>query len=112
MTRITIVLAVPPHVHGETVKMSRKGGVWDDMKRTLSWAIDALDPGEALEIQAQFEIVDDRDLVRVPNFPALVRCEYPALFSSLQLDENCNESLETPLRLKLNKSTRILHRKV
>lgn len=111
MTRMVIVLAVPPYVKGESVKMSRNGGVWDEMKRTICWSVDRLDPGQALEVQLQFESTDGR-WERTPKFPILIRADYPALFSAIELNSDYSDGLSSPVELKVNTSSRILHRKV
>jgi hypothetical protein len=93
--------------------MSRKGGAWDEMKRTISWTVDKLDPGEALEIQAQFESVDlPNGGGGAPKFPLLVRAEYATLFSSIELNSDFIDALSCPVKTKLTQSGRILHRKV
>lgn len=53
----TILLAVPPDVKGESVRTSRVGSVWDSMKRVVAWPLGDIEPGQLLEIQAQFEFV-------------------------------------------------------
>jgi hypothetical protein len=106
LKNIVVMLAVPPDVDAENVKMSRKGGVWEELKRTLSWRIDELEPGKALEIQAQFSLLDKVD--KPPKFPVLVRCDYPSLFSGVELTVDEGSSV----KMKLNESARILHRKV
>ena len=112
LTKMVILLAVPPYVKGETVKMSRRGGVWDEMKRTISWNVDQLEPGEALEVQVQFESLDMGCGDRAPKFPLLVRAECPFLFSSVELKSDFSEDLPSSVEMKLNSSGRILHRKV
>lgn len=110
LANLAIVLAVPPHVRGDTVKMSRRGGVWDEMKRTISWTMEQLEPGQALEVQLQFE-ADDR-LEREPKFPILVRAEYPILWSGVQLHSEFTDGVCAVVPTKCNVSSRVLHRKV
>jgi hypothetical protein len=112
LTRVVILLAVPPYVKGDKVRMSRKGGAWDELKRTISWTLDSLEPGEALEIQAQFESVDIPSVGGALKFPLLVRAEYPALFSSVEMNSDFIDALSTPIKIKLSQSGRVLHRKV
>lgn len=111
MTHLVIMLAVPPHVDGRSAKMSRRGGVWDEMKRTISWVVQKLDAGEALEVQAQFESIDG-ETDRTPKFPVLVRGDYPSIFSSLELKADFRDVLAQPINMKLNLSGRVIHRKV
>ena len=93
------------------MKMSRKGGVWDEMKRTIAWKVDQLVPGEALEIQTQFQSSGE-DVGGTTRFPVLVRAEYPVLFSSVELNSDFHDALSRPVKIKLSESSRVLHRKV
>jgi hypothetical protein len=113
MNNIIIMMAVPPDVDGENVKTSRKGGSWEELKRTLCWSVDELQPGKALEIQAQFALLEGGGMNnRVPKFPVLVRCDYPALFSTLEVSNVYQDEQSSPIKIKLDTSARILHRKV
>jgi hypothetical protein len=100
-----VMIAVPPDVNGSRCKMSRKGGSWDELKRTLTWCIASLAPGEALEIQAQFPLMEDNS--RVLKFPVLVQCQYNFLFSNVAV--SCKDN---NVRLALSTSGQVLHRKV
>lgn len=122
---MVILIAVPPFVQGESVKMSRKGGVWDEMKRTICWTVEKLEPGEVLEIQAQFQSGNLQNLAQVDlQFPVLVRADVPRLFSGISIateyenDDGGGEGKEEsdpsiiPVKNILTQCTRILHRKV
>jgi len=123
LNNLVILVAVPPFVQGETVKMSRKGGIWDDLKRTICWNARKLEPGEVLEIQAQFQSsnhVVGGDL----QFPILVRADVPHSFSGISVatktvvdggdstNEDNNNEPEPTIKHTVTRSTRILHRKV
>jgi hypothetical protein len=113
MKNMTIMMAVPPDVDGETVKTSRKGGSWEELKRTLCWSVEELEPGKALEIQAQFALLEGGGAnSRIPKFPVLVRCDYPLLFSTLSLSTEYRDYQSVPIKISLRTSSRILHRKV
>lgn len=119
---LAILLAVPPGIQGETVRMSRQGGIWDGMKRTVTWTMEKLHPGEVLEVQAQFETIaaskDGKEiegqqaLLRTPKFPVLVRCHTDDLFSEIEIAADYTDDTSIRVNLDLNKSVRILHRKV
>ncbi len=116
---LAILLAVPPGIQGETVRMSRQGGVWDGMKRTVTWTVEQLNPGEVLEVQAQFETIaaskngkDVEALLRTPKFPVLVRCDTVNLFSEIEITADYSDDLSSRIKMDLSKSIRILHRKV
>jgi len=132
LNNMVIFIAVPPFVEGEAVKMSRQGGVWDAMKRTICWTVDKLDPGEVLEIQAQFQSGNLKNLAQVDlQFPVLVRADLPLLFSRIDVSTDYStcvskESSDTlqggtdannidaasVLKSSVSRCTRILHRKV
>jgi hypothetical protein len=115
LMRTMIILAVPLNVDGQSARMSKQGGMWDEMKRTVTWLIKTLDPGEALEIQAQFQAVDG-GLVhasdRAAKFPVLVRCDCNRLFSSVEVLGDFEDGLSTPIRVIPSSASRVLHRKV
>lgn len=105
ITKIVLMLAIPPNADGENCKMSRKGGTWEELKRTLTWCVDSLEPGEALEIQTQFPLLEE--IGKLSKFPILVRCDYPSLFSNVELSTKGKE-----IQMMLNKSGRVIHRLV
>ena len=111
LTGMVIVLAIPPYVKGSSARMSRPGGVWNEMKRVISWSVDRLEPGEAMEVQLQFESMDgtwDRE----PKFPVLVRADCPCLFTSLELRSDFSDGLTHLVSTEVSTSARVLHRKV
>lgn len=113
----TILLAIPPDVRGESVRTSREKSVWDSMKRVVSWPLAPMEPGQLLEVQAQFEFerprTPDGAAVATPKFPVLVRCDAKdEQFSNLQVNANVNDNQFRPIKLKVSRSVRILHRKV
>lgn len=101
-----ILMAIPPDVKGETVKLTRKGGIWDDMKRTLSFQNAELKPGQLMEIQAMFDYYDTKSSSTIlPKFPILVRCD-------TQHDQFSEVEITATVDVRLARSVRILHRKV
>ncbi|GAX19924.1 hypothetical protein FisN_1Lh607 [Fistulifera solaris] len=109
--QIMIIMAVPPNMDGESVRLSRPGGVWDEMKRTIAWSIKYLQPGEALEIQAQFSSMDGNGQ-RSGSFPILVRTEYPRLFSAVEVVNEYWDAVTPAIQLETACAGRLLHRKV
>ena len=81
LSNVAIMMAVPPDLDGETVKMSKKGGVWDKMKRAISWSMQRIKPGETKELQIQLQFDSDWNEGSgefkndVPIFPVLLRFE-------------------------------------
>jgi len=117
LTNGTILIAVPPNVRGESVKTSLVGSVWDSMKRVVAWPLNNIEPGQLLEVQAQFEFESpskpDAPPPATPKFPVLVRCDAKdEQFSDLQLSTDANDNQFRPIKLKVSRSVRILHRKV
>lgn len=106
---VVIILAVPPDVDGERCKLSRAGGSWEELKRTVSWKVDEIAPGKALEIQAQFPLLDkESSSSKTPRFPVLVRCNYSPLFAGMEIEVDGSSQHQ----IKLSESGRLLHRKV
>ena len=135
LNNMVILVAVPPFVQGESVKMSRKGGVWDEIKRTICWTLQKLDPGEVLEIQAQFQSGNLQNLSDVNlQFPVLVRADVPYSFSGVGIstdydhhrqpatksggggggacDDGEGSASSNTIKHTVTRCTRILHRKV
>jgi len=81
LTDLSILTAVPDAVNGDTVKMSRRGGIWDSLERLLVWNAKELKIGAKLGLQARFEMIlknDGDDNVVIDKsaicFTALLRC--------------------------------------
>lgn len=72
---IVILVAVPPNIDGETLKMSTRGGMWDPMKRLIVWSAPFLASGETTEVKMQFENLSSITSSDPPKFPILVRCD-------------------------------------
>jgi len=109
-------MVVPPDIDGEGVAISRSGGVWDVMKRTLSWSIPELPAGKVIDIQAQFRCSGGPQSQRPPasssKFPVLVRCSGDASFSKIELDADYTEEGSIPVDLRVQKEARVICRKV
>jgi hypothetical protein len=137
LTDIVVMMMVPPDVDGERVTMSRKGGIWDEMKRSLVWTIQQLGPGETVDIQAQFKVVGggqhgtaaggSRITGRPPppgmaavvgdhpsssRFPILARCNGAAAFSKIDLNTEYAGEGSTPVDLRVERSATVLYRNV
>lgn len=112
-----ILLAVPPDIKGESVKTSIQDTVWDGMKRLVAWTITELSPGQSMEVQSQFEFatpLEPKVLPRPnPKFPILVRFDGKHIqFSDVQLHSIESDKGSLPVKLKISRSVRVLHRKV
>lgn len=123
---VVVLMAIPPDVDGETMKMSINGGTWDPMKRVIVWSWRQLPSGDTMEVQLQFHylggFVEDADKTP-PRFPILVRCDgIMDQLSDIAInvggkDESQEGNIEsnkeeTPYHLVLSQTYRIFHRKV
>ena len=84
------------------------------MKRTICWTVEKLEPGEVLEIQAQFQSGKKQNLADVDlQFPVLVRADVSNLFSGIAVSTDYGKDSESePVKSNVTQCTRILHRKV
>lgn len=75
MKDLTILVAVPEKVNGDTVTVTRGKGMWDDIKRTIKWGVPYLTKGESTLVMAEAELWNhpSADEDETP-FPVLFRC--------------------------------------
>jgi len=109
---LVVLVAVPPNIDGESMKMSISGGIWDPMKRLISFTECELISGETMEVQLQFEILSSDG---VPKFPILVRCDGEKDQLSdivIRLGQQTKEGVLESKCLVVSKSYRLFHRKV
>ena len=111
LTKICVIVVVPPDLNGYSVQMTRKGGKWDDMKRTLTWIFDGLAPGESIDIQAVFANVQDGQAIE-RRFPIMLQCHGDELFSKVQVHAYKILEASRPLRVDLTPRATIIFRKV
>mmetsp|Transcript_13312 Transcript_13312/g.19162 ORF Transcript_13312/g.19162 Transcript_13312/m.19162 type:complete len:110 (+) Transcript_13312:272-601(+) len=109
-------MAVPPDIQGESVRLTRAGGVWDAMKRIVCWHVPILASGELMEIQAQFDVchtttTKTTTTTTTPKFPVLVRCDARNdQFSEIEL--RLKDDHNGGIHMNLTTGVRIVHRKV
>lgn len=120
LTDLTIIMAVPPSVKGETLTTSPPGGVWNAAKRSVLWCVAELGDGEKFQLQAQFEMEPtsagkdspsstEREK---PSFPVLVRCQcmYTQL-SDIELEvADRPDRFPAEVSMKLARRFRLSHR--
>ena len=87
------------------------------MKRSLVWSIPKLDPGEIIDIQAQFSGSTDRGpsegrFESRNKFAVLARCQGDTNFSRIDLNTDYNEDGSYPVEMDLERSATILYRKI
>jgi len=113
LTDLTIIMAVPPTVRGETLITSPPGGVWDPEKRSVLWCVAELGEGEKFQLQAQFEMDQEAEASDgKPSFPVLVRsqCMYAQL-SDVELEVgDVPELWPADVSMKLARRFRLSHR--
>lgn len=115
---MVILIAVPPDVSGESVKMSRQGGRWDPMKRVIIYKCDTLICGETVDVQLQFDykspaLENGGGTMRLPRFPMLVRCDgLNDQLSTIGI-KVCGALGDTKVHeLHVDKSYKVFHRKI
>jgi hypothetical protein len=114
LTDIFVMIVLPLHIDGENVTMSRKGGVWDEMKRTLTWTIKELPAGDIIDIQAQFRCYNGvlLSMDEWSKFPVLARCNGDITFSRINMNSDYTEKGSVPVELEVERSATVLYRKV
>lgn len=115
LTDLTIIMGVPLEVRGESMLTSPPGGVWNASKRSVVWCVAELGDGEKFQLQAQFEILDEKRAeaeVEKPKFPVLVRCQCMyAQLSDIELEvRNTLEESNSEIAMKLARRFRLSHR--
>lgn len=113
MKDLTILVAVPEKVNGNTVEITRGKGAWDDIKRTIKWKVPHLVKGESTLVVAEAQLwnapTDDED--ETP-FPVLFRCS--SVFDPIsQMEWKLAQVSGTPAHISAlpSKHTfRLLHR--
>lgn len=111
---LVVLIIVPLGWDGNNVTMSRRGGIWNDLKRSLLWNIRTVDPGETIDIQAQFKTTNPERGASEESqkFPVMARCKGDANFSKITLDTDFREDGSHPVGIDLERSTTILYRKI
>jgi hypothetical protein len=114
LTDIVVLMFVPLDIDGERATMSRKGGIWDEMKRTLTWTIEELSPGETIDIQAQLECIEGMPSSdgTSSKFPVLARCKGCPTFSKIDINSDYKQEGSVPVDLQVHRSTTVLYRKI
>lgn len=111
LNELTILMAVPPTVHGGTLSTQPPGGVWNKEKGSVIWCVTELGPGQKFQLQAQFdlveELVNDNEL---PQFPVLIKCQ--SMFTQLSnvKVEVCQFGDTAEVGMKLARRFRLSHR--
>ena len=114
LTDLTIIMAVPPTVNGESLITSPPGGVWDPEKRSVLWCVSELGEGEKFQLQAQFEMDEQTHANEAskPMFPVVVRsqCMYAQL-SDVEVEVgDVPELWPAEVAMKLARRFRLSHR--
>ena len=112
LTRIAIILVVPPDINGDKYEMSRLDGVWDDLKRTIHWTLDSLEPGKSMDIQVASEVTNGGPKRNNSKFPVLVRCDDSTTFSKIKVTGEIVDSKTCPVDIHLTQRARVIYRKV
>jgi hypothetical protein len=115
LTDLTIIMGVPVEVKGETLTTQPTGGVWNAARRSVIWCVAELGDGEKFQLQAQFEIDEEKMSTlgdELPKFPVLVRCQ--CMYAQLSLIElevaDIPEVFPAEVTMKLARRFRLSHR--
>lgn len=116
ITNISVLMAVPPDVSGESMRMSQKEGVWEPIKRVVGYQADGICPGETIDLKMEFDYSptpqkDDSKVV-LPKFPVLVRCFAEDQLSSVQLNLAGGLGDNSLYQAEIEKRYRLFHRKI
>lgn len=109
LTDLTIVMAVPHELKGETLVTQPPGGIFDPDKQNVIWFVAELGQGEKFQLQAQFDkgSFDTPE----PSFPVLVRCQAMyTQFSNIDFDVRSTTNAETLMISKISKRVRLSHK--
>ena len=115
---MVILIAVPPDVSGESVKMSLQGGAWDPMKRIIIYNCDTMVCGETIDVQLQFDytppsIETGGGSVSLPRFPVLARCDgLNDQLSTIGIKVGGTLVETNVYELHVDKSYKLFHRKI
>jgi hypothetical protein len=110
-------MIVPIDMDGSSLTMSRKDGVWDAMKRSVTWIIRQLPPGDIVDIQAQFKAVEGGGMV-LPSldgsskFPVLARSTGTTTFSRIGVKSDYTEDGDIPVNINVRRLSTVLYRKI
>lgn len=108
-------MAVPSQLDGESMTISRKGAMWDAMKRTVVLSIPKIENGGIIVVKIRFETVPPFEVTGVDDllFPVLVRCggRIGTLNSiDINISGACGKKSKSSLALVLRKFYRLFHR--
>jgi len=112
---ISVLMAVPSQLDGESMTISRKGAMWDAMKRTVVLSIPKIENGGIIVVKIRFETVPPFEVTGVDDllFPVLVRCggRIGTLNSiDINISGACGKKSKSSLALVLRKFYRLFHR--
>ena len=118
LSNVTILMAVPQAVNGDTVRMSHQGGVWDPLKRLIVWSFENITAGTTMNLQSLFEFSKPVDEVLAEgqnaiNFPVLVRCNtLKGQLSNIVVETTDIHNVAGSIDTTLSRTFRVLYRKV
>jgi hypothetical protein len=113
LSDIAVIIIVPLDMDGSSFTMSRKDGVWDTMKRSLTWIIQELAPGNIIDIQAQFKIIEGVSSSEASSrFPVLARLKGNTTFSRIDVNSDYTGEGSVPVDIEVQRSSTVLYRKI
>jgi len=112
MQDFTIAVAVPEIVNGDSIRIVRGEGYYDELKRTIQWKLPHLERGNSFMVSAQLtfwkeQTADDAEV----QFPVLLRCHSDAdQISDAEFQVLPAEGHPSSVTYTTTRSFRLLHR--
>ena len=110
LTDLSITLALPDPVIGEDVEVNVGEGVYEEVKRIITWKLSALQKGDSFMVSVRCLVNDDADDASL-KFPIILRCSSLDQISTGEF--NAVEATGYPAALSsevISRTFRLIHR--
>ena len=108
--KVVVVTVVPPNIDGTGASFKPRSGVWNELKRTVSWALDDLQAGGTVDLQANFKC--SQTTTDASKFPVLVHCSVTNPFSCVEVCADKWTDDYSKVQLEISRTSRVLYRNV
>lgn len=111
MQDFTIAVAVPEIVNGDSIRIVRGEGYYDELKRTIQWKLPDLERGNSFMVSAQLTFWKEQTADAEVQFPVLLRCHSDAdQISDAEFQVLAAEGHPSSVTYTTTRSFRLLHR--
>jgi len=108
---LILVAAIPLTIIAETLIVIDGNGIYDDLRRTITWNVKEITKGGSLMVEAQAEVVSSLSFDQLPAIPVLIRCvSTDEQISSVKVNADDFEDYPVTMIVKKYYSFRLLHR--